>query len=155
MADRKIGIVLSGGGARGIAHLGVLKALEESGVFPQYISGTSAGSIVGAIYAAGYSPEQIRALMKETTFLRSLSFGWGKQGILNANSIQSVLLKHIHGMQFSDLKKKLWICATNMSDGVCEFFEAGDITEAVLASCAIPIVFTPTRKNGNPSETAW
>ena len=148
MSDKKIGIVLSGGGARGIAHLGVLKALEEAGVFPQYISGTSAGSIVGALYAAGYSPEEMKSLLKETGYMRAISFGWGRQGILNSNSIQSVLLKYIHGMQFSELKKKLWICATNMSDGVYEFFEEGDVTEAVLASCAIPIVFTPMRKNG-------
>ena len=73
-----IGVALSGGGARGIAHLGVLKALNEEGIFPNIISGTSAGSIVGALYCAGYSPEESLKIVQKTSVLSVFrpSFSW-------------------------------------------------------------------------------
>ena len=79
--NKKYGLVLSGGGVRGVAHIGVLKALEEINIKPSFISGTSAGSIVGALYASGFTPTEILDLIKKTNFLFSLRPSFSFSGI--------------------------------------------------------------------------
>src|SRR6478752_5816659 len=91
----KLGLVLSGGGARGITHLGVLKALEEMDVKFSIISGTSAGSIVGALYAYGYKSQEIFEVVKSIGLFKSMRPAWTRVGLLQMIWLNDLLLKHI------------------------------------------------------------
>jgi NTE family protein len=87
----KLGLVLSGGGARGVAHIGVLKAIEEMGVKFSMVSGTSAGSIVGALYAYGYPPDEIFKIIKSMSIFKSVRPAWTWAGLLRMDGLKIVL----------------------------------------------------------------
>ena len=142
------GIALSGGGARGIAHLGVLKALDELGVPLDYISGTSTGALVGALYSYGLSPEKILELIINTRFFSSLRPAWTWTGLVNMDGLRDLILKLIPEDSFDALKIPLTITATNLTKGKAEYFTAGPLTSAVLASCCVPVLFNPVHVNG-------
>lgn len=142
MTQYKIGIVLSGGGARGIAHIGILQALEEAGIFPEIISGSSAGSIAGAFYAHGYSPQEMLQIIKEIAYLRAIRPGIGKMGLIHSRSLEKVLRKYIH-KDFEDLEKKLYVCATSLRWGEARYFSSGDLVTPVVASSAVPVMLSP------------
>ena len=89
----KTGLALSGGGARGVAHAGVLKALEELGVEITCLSGTSAGSIVGALYAYGYKPDEIYNIVKDVSIFRSVRPAWTWTGLLTMDGLKELLIK--------------------------------------------------------------
>ena len=91
----KVGLALSGGGARGFAHLGILKALEEFGVTIAQVSGTSAGAIAGAFYCYGYKPDQILEIISNTGFLKSVRPAWAWTGLLSMDGFKAVLLKYL------------------------------------------------------------
>ena len=99
-----VGLVLSGGGARGIAHLGVLKALQEKKIKISGISGCSAGSIVGAMFAAGYSPDHIFEIVVSTATLRAMRPAWSRSGLLKMQRAEEVYLKYIPHNSFERLK---------------------------------------------------
>ena len=90
----KVGLVLSGGGARGVCHLGVIKALQEFGVKFDFISGTSAGSIVGCLFSYGYPPEEILRIIQATSFFKSLKLAWTWTGLLSFDGLGEALLDH-------------------------------------------------------------
>jgi NTE family protein len=137
------GIVLSGGGARGFSHLGVLQALNEAGIFPDCISGTSAGSIAGVFYADGYKPLEILELLSKNKRLDYLSFGIPKEGLLEMSGMQKILEKHLHAKTFKGLKIPLYVAATNLNYGKIVYFHEGNLIDAVIASSSIPVVFKP------------
>ena len=122
----KIGIALSGGGARGISHLGVLKALDEFGVHLDYISGTSTGALVGALYSYGLSPEKILELIVNTRFFSSLRPAWTWTGLVNMDGLRELILKLIPENNFDALKIPLTIVATNLTKGKAEYFTSGN-----------------------------
>ncbi len=142
------GLVLSGGGARGICHLGVIKALEEFNVKIDYISGTSAGSVTGCLYSYGYKPDEILEMIVNTAFARSLKFAWAWTGLLKLDGLQELFLKFIPENDFSALKIPVVIAATEMRKGKIEYFSRGELIPAILASCCIPVVFNPYQFNG-------
>jgi len=144
----KIGVVLSGGGARGISHIGVLKALEEMGVEISCVAGTSAGSIVGALYAYGYSPDKILEAILATSFFRSIRPAWTMTGLLNLEGLKNVLAKFIPENSFEALKIPLVIAATDIRRGSADYFRSGELMPAILASCCVPAVFNPVHING-------
>jgi NTE family protein len=144
----KLGLVLSGGGARGVAHIGVLKALEEMGVKFSVVSGTSAGSIVGSLYAYGYSPDEIFALIKSLSIFKSVRPAWTWAGLLRMDGLQELLLKHIPENSFEKLKLPLTVAATEIRKGRIEYFTSGELIPAVLSSCSIPAVFNPMSFKG-------
>jgi len=144
----KIGIALSGGGARGIAHLGVLKALDEIGVKLSCISGTSTGAIVGALYADGVTPDAILDLIINTRFFSSLRPAWTWTGLLHMDGLRDVILKFIPGNSFESLKIPLTIAATNLRKGRAEYFSQGELIPAILASCCVPALFNPVQLLG-------
>src|SRR5688572_13632106 len=109
------GIALSGGGARGISHLGVLKALEELGVHLDYISGTSTGALVGALYSYGLRPEKILELIINTRFFSSLRPAWTWTGLVNMDGLRDLIMKQIPEDSFDALKIPLSITATNLT----------------------------------------
>lgn len=142
------GIALSGGGARGISHLGVLKALDELGVHLDYISGTSTGALVGALYSYGLSPEKILELIINTRFFSSLRPAWTWTGLVNMDGLRDLIIKLIPEDSFDALKIPLTITATNLTKGRSEYFTAGPLVPAVLASCCVPVLFNPVHVNG-------
>lgn len=144
----KIGLVLSGGGARGILHLGVIKALEEFNVTFNHIAGTSAGSIIGSLYSYGYSPDEILKIILSTGLLRSLKPAWALTGLLSLDGLREVLLKHMPQNDFSALKIPTVIAATEIKKGKSEYFSDGDLISAILSSCCIPAIFNPIQFNG-------
>ena len=141
----RIGISLSGGGARGIAHLGMLKGLEEINVKPAMITGTSAGSIVGAFYACGYSPDKIFEIISRTRLFRILrpSFNW--QGLLTLEKTFDFFKSLLPADSFDSLDLPLYVCATNVKNGRAAFFSEGGLIRPVIASCAIPVIFSPVK----------
>ena len=139
----KIGLVLSGGGIRGIAHLGVLQALTEAGIKFCRISGTSAGSIVGALYSQGMEPHEILKIFLKTKLYKFLRPAFRNAGLLSLDNTKSLFLEHLPHDSFEGLKIPLVIAATNFSEGKLRYFSSGKLIEAVLASCSIPGVFKP------------
>ena len=143
----KTGYVLSGGGARGFAHLGVLKFLDEAGIKPYAISGTSAGAIVGTLYAAGKTPEEIHQLMKKNKFFGWNKVVWRKPGIFSMKVLEKVLKNNIPADDFNALAIKLFITATDINKGEQVCFSTGPVIQAVLASSSVPVVFEPVIMN--------
>jgi len=145
----KTGLVLSGGGARGVAHLGVLRALDELGVAIDYISGTSAGAMVGALYSQGHKPDAIFKLVKGVSFLNSVRPAWARTGLLTMEGIKEILQKNIPINNFDSLRIPLTVAATDIRKGQIYYFSEGELISAVLASCSVPAIFNPVIMNGN------
>ena len=143
-----IGLVLSGGGARGIAHLGVMKALEENDFVIKGISGTSAGSMVGALYGYGYTPDEILQILKQTSFFKLMWPAFTVKGLLDMDKIGTLLEKHMPGAVFEDLKVHLTVAATDLSAGKIKYFTSGEVLTPVLCSSCIPVIFTPIEYQG-------
>ncbi len=143
--EHKIGIVLSGGGARGIAHLGVLKVMEECGLKPDVISGTSAGSMVGAFYSGGYSIEDIIRIIEHHRFFRLTNILFRKQGVFAMNAFEHLFHTYFPNNNFEDLATPLFVAATDILKGQTVYFSNGNLAAAVMASSCIPIVFQPLK----------
>jgi NTE family protein len=144
----KTGLVLSGGGARGISHIGVIKALEEFGVELHCFAGTSAGSIVGSLYAYGYKPDEILEIITGTSLFKSLKLAWTLTGLMSLEGLKDVLIRHIPENSFEALKKPMTIAATEIRKGKSVYFNSGELIPAILASCCVPAVFNPIQFNG-------
>ncbi len=149
MADKQynIGLVLSGGGARGFAHLGVLHALNEKGIYPDVISGTSAGAIIGALYADGLTPGEILKLMEGSSRLDFMRPALPREGLLQINRISKILKSSLRSKKFEDLKIPLFVAATDLNNGKAVYFSEGEILDPVIASASIPVVFQPVKIN--------
>lgn len=142
-----LGIALSGGGARGISHLGVLKALEENGIKPEIISGTSAGAIIGGFYSAGFSPDDILTILIKTKMLTIFKPAFSWQGLLSMDKL-SYILKDNLPASFEDLDKPLVVAATNLEEGKTQYFDQGELSKAILASSCLPVLFNPIEIEG-------
>ncbi|KGL64292.1 patatin-like phospholipase family protein [Polaribacter sp. Hel1_85] len=143
-----IGLVFSGGGARGAAHIGVIKALEEFGVAPTHISGTSAGAIVGALYAAGVNWSEILNFFKTISIFQTNRYARNKPGFINSENFYDDLKTYFPEDNFDVLKKPLFITAANVIDGTLKIFSKGQLIKPIIASASFPGVFTPTEING-------
>ena len=144
----KLGIVLCGGGIRGLSQIGILAALEENGIYPDVISGTSIGAIIGAFYASGYSPQDMLEVSKESKLYKLIKVSFSRKGISNMKYLENLLRKYLKDDSFESLKKTLIVCACNLNTGNAEYFSQGRLIKPVLASAAIPIVFEPQELNG-------
>ena len=142
-----LGLVLSGGGMRGAAHIGAIKALEEHNLYPTHIAGTSAGAIVGALYAYGYKWEDMMKFFKSTQILDIKKYALNKPGFIDAEKFYPDFKKYIKNDDFSFLKKGLSITATNILNGNLEIFDKGELIRPILASAAIPGIFAPVKIN--------
>ncbi len=142
-------LVLSGGAARGVAHLGVLAAMEARGIRPLAIVGTSAGALAGALYSSwNCTTERPLALIRELTPRRILRFAFSRQGIFSGDKIQELLEEALPQKQFEDLPVPLHAVATNWSRRTLTIFSSGEIAPAVAASSALPPLFTPVAIDG-------
>ncbi|RMG27932.1 MAG: phospholipase [Bacteroidetes bacterium] len=142
--QKKIGITLSGGGVRGAAHAAVLAVLEDNGIEPDMISGSSAGAMAGALYAAGYKPTEILDFFDENSnIFRWRNFSRYKPGILDAEKYAEIFEPWLNGHTFESLHKELHICVTDVLNARMRFFSSGELVLPVLASAALPGVFSP------------
>lgn len=141
----KIGLALSGGGARGVAHLGLISALEELGIQPSVISGVSAGAIIGAFYAAGYAPAQILALAKEHAGSGIAQLGWFRNGIFSSSGLRRLLTSCMPSTGFSELRIPVLVVATDLVSGTPVVLSDGSICDALMGSAAVPGIFNPVK----------
>jgi NTE family protein len=142
-----VGVVLSGGGTRGFAHLGVLKALEESNIKPDIISAVSAGSVVGSLYADGKSPEEILEALTSKKLFAYLEITIPKTGLVKMSGFEKTLKKLLKAEKFEDLSIPLKVFAVNMNTAEYTCFDSGPLAIAVKASSSIPIIFAPVEIN--------
>lgn len=142
---KRIGLVLSGGGARGVAHIGILKALEELGIKPDIISGTSSGAAIGAFYVAGYSVPQITDIIFNNKFFHFTDFALSKSGLLKTQANEKIFRKYFKNKSFKDLKLPLYMSATDILAGKTIFYSSGDVVKIIMASSAIPAIFEPVK----------
>lgn len=149
MTRKKIGLALSGGAARGFAHLGVLKALRDHDIPVDFIAGTSAGSIAGAAFASGLSVEEIAAIGKKMSWYKMTGLAYSAKGILSNASMGEFFRKNFPHDKFEDLPIPFAAVACDLETGEeVVLKETGDVITAVRASCAIPGIFAPVPHDG-------
>lgn len=145
-----VGIVLSGGGSRGLAHIGVLEALRENGIEPGCVSGTSAGALVGALYSAGYTTEEMFEFFLTRNPFRPSKLTLRKAGFVDTDKVVEDLRPYFPDDSFEALGKRLFVTATDLVHGRLDVFSSGPLVRPVVASCSVPLIFTPTEVDGCP-----
>jgi NTE family protein len=143
-----IGLALSGGAARGIAHVGVLQVLVEEGIRVRAVAGTSAGAIVGALFASGMPPEGIRALALETRWADLFAVRLPRAGLLPGDGLQRFLERVLPARTFAELTMPFVAVATDLETGERTDLAEGDLPRAVLASCSVPVLLEPVTVGG-------
>lgn len=146
----RIGLALGGGAARGFAHVGVIQVLEEAGIRPALVAGTSAGSLVAALYASGKTGAQLQQVaesMEEATFA-DWTLPIFSRGLLRGDALARYVHAQVGGRLIEDLPLPLGIVATDLNSGQGVLFQRGDTATAVRASSAVPAVFQPVRVAG-------
>ncbi|MEG1615733.1 MAG: patatin-like phospholipase family protein [Bacteroidales bacterium] len=144
----KLGLALSGGGAKGFAHCGALKAMEEFGLEPDVIAGTSAGAVVGALYAAGNSPVEISKMFIGKEFTNFVKILIPKAGFFDHTPFLSFMDKYLHAKTFDELKIPLYVVASDLDHGKSVVFSSGELGPRLLASCSVPVIFNPVEIDG-------
>ncbi len=145
----RLGVALSGGGARGFAHAGALMAIEEAGLTPEVIAGVSAGSVIAVLYAAGVRPLDMARLFANSSLRSFADLSFGSGGLFRIDKFQKFIYNAITpARRIEDLKIPTYIGATDLDNGCPAFFDSGEIGPRMIASCSIPIVFRPIQING-------
>ena len=145
----KVGLVLSGGAARGFAHVGVIEALNQYGIYPDMVSGVSAGAIAGVLYCDGYEPHEMLEIIKDRSLFRYISPAIPRNGLLSMDNMQKVINEALRAKRFEDLKIPFYCNATNLNKGTAEYFHKGELLQKVMASATIPMLFKPVIMNGD------
>ncbi|MDR2041291.1 MAG: patatin-like phospholipase family protein [Tannerella sp.] len=143
-----VGLALSGGGAKGFAHIGVFRALEEFDIRPDIIVGTSAGALMGSLFADGYSAGEIEQLFNEREFAEFAQIQLPKSGIFDSSRFSLFLEQHLRAQRFEELQIPLIVVATDLDNGKSRAFTSGPIVEPVRASCSVPVLFSPVLIDG-------
>lgn len=144
----KIGLALGSGGARGFAHLGVIKVLLERGIKIDYIAGSSMGALVGCLFAAGSDIERLYKMARVFRRKFFLDFTVPKMGFIAGNRIKEFIRVFTFGKNLEDLDIPVHVVATDIKTGEKLVFQKGPIAEAVRASISIPGIFVPEKVNG-------
>ncbi len=139
-----IGLALSGGAVRGIAHIAVLEVLEREGVPVKAVAGTSAGSIVGALYAAGMPLEEMKRVALGTSWKTFLRLTFPKRGLISSTAVYDFVKDLLPVKRFSSLKMPFAAVATDLGTGEKVVLKTGSLARAIQASCSLPVIFTPT-----------
>jgi len=140
-----IGLALSGGGVRGMAHIGLIRALEELGFSISMISGTSVGAIIGAMHCNGRTVDEMLDFFRATPLFKYNYVTWHKPGLVNTDRYYKEFHKGIGTSRFEALNKPLFVMTTNMEKGELRVFHEGELIPPVLASAALPPYFSPVR----------
>lgn len=145
--NTKVGLALGGGGAKGVAHIGVLHALEEARVKPDYIAGTSVGAMVAAMYAFNININTIANIARDLTLAQITTFKLNKTGFFTADPLKEILIEYLGEVNIEDAAIPLSIVATDLTSGEEVIFTEGPLADAVCASASIPGVYIPMRLN--------
>jgi NTE family protein len=146
----RLPFVLSGGGARGLAHVGALRAFKEAGMVPAAISGTSAGALVGAFVAAGVDPADIARLVLKDWRLHLTRWRVLRGEMLSQRRIGEFLEDFLPVKTFEELRLPLFVSATDLAKGGQRIFSSGPLVPALLAASAVPVIFPPVVIDGTP-----
>ncbi|WP_157264680.1 patatin-like phospholipase family protein [Azohydromonas aeria] len=141
----RIGLALGGGAARGFAHIGVIQVLEEAGIRPSLVVGTSAGSLVAALYASGLNGKQLGELAVAMDESAITDWAYPGRGLLRGEALARYVREHTGAKSIEQMKLPLGIVATDLDSGAPILFQRGDTATAVRASSAVPAVFQPVR----------
>ena len=144
----KIGLALGGGAARGFAHIGVIKMLESQGIVPDYIVGTSAGAVVGSLYASGHDAFAMQKIAQQLDEKIFADWTLGGRGFLKGEALQDFINQHLNMRPLEKLNKPFAVVATDLNPGERVVFRTGDSGLAVRASAAVPGIFQPTQFGG-------
>ena len=145
VAKPKIGLALGGGAARGFAHIGVIKVLESHGIVADYVVGTSAGAVVGSLYAGGYDVFAMQKVAQQLDEKVFADWTLGGRGFLKGEALQDFINQHLKNRSLEKLNKPFATVATDLNSGERIVFRSGDSGMAVRASAAVPGVFQPTQ----------
>lgn len=150
MREKVVGLALGGGAARGLAHIGVLEALEEAGLRPQVIAGTSIGAVAGACYAAGKLDElhEFARSLTVRRLLRYLDINLAGSSLVNGGRLEKALSEHLEGMTIEELPRRFVAIATELGTGQEIWLTRGSLVAALRASYALPGIFKPVRIKG-------
>ena len=150
MKKEELAIALSGGSASGMAHIGVIKALEENGISPDVVIGTSAGALVGGVYVAKCLLDFEKILIHETKkgVRKILKFWPTREGIFKTKKLEEELRILIGDKKIENLDKKFMAVAVNLLDGKKTLIDKGDLCEAIMSSISVPLLFPPKHKRG-------
>ena len=140
-----IGLALGGGAARGFAHIGVIQVLEEAGIRPDLVIGTSAGSLVDALYASGKNGSELALLAQSMDEGAFTDWAFPGRGLIRGDALARFVREHTGGRRIEQMRMPLGIVATDLDNGQGIVFRVGDTGVAVLASSAVPAVFQPVR----------
>ena len=143
-----IGLALGGGSAKGFAHIGVIKALEAQGIVPDIVIGTSAGSVVGAMYASGKNGFELQELAIPFDKWQFVDWGMPNRGLMKGDALAKFINKMVGGQAIEKFPKKFGAVATDLQSGEPIVFRSGDAGIAVLASSSIPLAFQPVSIRG-------
>lgn len=143
-----IALVLGSGGARGYAHIGVIEVLEQNGIKPDFIVGTSAGSVVGSIYASGKSAEELRQIALDMQVHDVRNINIRKKGVLDGGIVEEYVNNKVDQLKLEDLKIPMYVVATELKSGEKVVFNKGSTGQAVRASISIPSMFIPAKISG-------
>lgn len=143
LKDKSIGLVLSGGGVRGMAHIGLIKAMREHQIEAKVVAGTSIGALVGALYANDNTVDEMLTFFKETPLFQYSFFAINKPGFIDTERYVSIFKDFFPDNSFKSLKRPLFVVATDLLKGNEKVFYDGELIKPLLASAALPPVFSP------------
>ncbi len=147
--NENLGVVFSGGGALGLAHIGAIKAMEEYGIEPRYVAGSSMGAIIGVMYAAGYTADEIMEIVKEKRLykvghLLAWQSAMKNPGMSTQRTLYKELREFVSHNSFDSLERRFMVCVTNVETGDPNYrYSGGNLIDFVAASASIPAVFEP------------
>lgn len=140
-----LGYALSGGGAKGFAHLGAFKVFESYGLKPDVIAGTSAGALAGVFYADGFTPDEISEIFKKNELRKFIEFSIPKSSFFKSTGVSKFLKDNLRSSTFEQLKIPFKVVVTDWKNAKTVVFSEGrSLVDAVVASCSVPLVFNPT-----------
>lgn len=145
---KTLGIAFGGGAARGFAHVGVIKVLEEAGIYADFVSGTSAGSLIAALYCDGYSYSRLFEITSKIRWKHLLTFRFGKGGMFLTDKMETLIDSLLGGKRFEDLCVPLRVTAVDVNSGEQVVLREGPVAKAVRASSTVPGVFIPMEYEG-------
>ena len=145
---KKVGLVLGSGGARGLAHIGVLKVFEENGIEIDMISGASIGALIGALYSAEMNSKKLKKDALSMNLNKLFDYTISRSGFIKGKRIENFLDERLGNLKFKDLKIPLYVTAFDIDNNQEIVFNRGNVAKAVRSSISIPGVFFPTRNGG-------
>lgn len=146
--NTKIGLALGGGAAKGVAHIGVLRAFEEEGIEIHCISGTSIGGLIAAYYAFGWNSQKIMEVGRHLSFSKVANFTLRRRGMFTTDSIEQMVLRDLGDVNIEDAKIPLAIVATDITSGEKIVFRKGKLAKAISATVAVPGAYVPVEYEG-------